>query len=142
MHANSPCGFQFCNMGNMPETSNGAGCIFCKIVQGDVPAHKVYEDADFLAFLDIRPLSPGHALVIPKMHHRYVWDVEDIGGYFKIVRSVARALQTVSGTDEVYMKVIGEEVLHAHVWVYANPEKAQGDKNDFATAAEKLRAAL
>jgi histidine triad (HIT) family protein len=126
----------------MSETSNGAGCIFCEIVRGDVPSEKVYEDPGFLAFLDIRPLSPGHTLVIPKKHYRYVWDVENIGEYFGVVQKVARALQKTSGTEEVYMKVIGEEVPHAHVWLYANPEKAQGDKNDLAAAGAKLRAAL
>lgn len=117
-------------------------CIFCAIAAGELPAEKVYEDEAFLAFLDIRPLSPGHTLVIPKRHYRYVWDVENMGPYFEVVRMIARALQKISGTDEVYMKVIGEEVPHAHVWVYANPEKAQGDKNDFAGEAAKLRAAL
>ena len=45
-------------------------CVFCKIVAGEIPAHKVYEDDKYLAFLDIRPLSPGHTLVIPKTHFR------------------------------------------------------------------------
>ncbi|MFZ2500825.1 MAG: HIT domain-containing protein [Minisyncoccia bacterium] len=114
------------------------GCIFCKIVSGEIPAHRVYEDDHYLAFLDIRPLSAGHTLVIPKEHHRFVWDVMDVGGYFSVVQKIAHALQKVSGTDEVYMKVIGEEVPHAHVWVYPNPEKSSGDKNDFETNAEHL----
>ena len=117
-------------------------CIFCKIVSGEIPSQKVYEDGQFLAFLDIRPLSAGHTLVIPKKHYRFVWDVENIGDYFVVVQKVAKALQHVSGTDEVFMKVIGEEVPHAHVWVFANPEKAQGDKNDFAAIAEKIKTML
>lgn len=117
-------------------------CIFCKIVSGSIPAHKVYEDGQFLAFLDIRPLSAGHTLVIPKEHHRWVWDVADIGEYFKVVQKIARALQKTSGTDEVQMKVIGEEVPHAHVWVFPSPDKANGDRNDFETNAANLREAL
>lgn len=117
-------------------------CIFCKIIAGEIPAHKVYEDKKFLAFLDIRPLSAGHTLVVPKEHHRFVWDVVDICGYFTAVQKVAKALQRVSGTEEVHMKVVGEEVEHAHVWVFPNPEQSIGDKNDFETNAERLRSAL
>ena len=117
-------------------------CIFCDIVAGSVPAHRVYEDERFLAFLDTRPLSAGHTLVIPKEHHRWVWDVTNIGEYFNVVQKVAKALQKVSGTDEVFMKVIGEEVFHAHVWVFPNPDISSGDKNDFETNVINLRAAL
>ena len=117
-------------------------CIFCKIVAGEITAHKVYEDDRFLAFLDIRPLSPGHTLIIPKEHNRFVWDVSDIGPYFAVAQKIARALQTISGTDEVFMKVIGEEVPHAHVWIYANPDKAVGDKGAFEANAANLREAL
>ncbi len=117
-------------------------CLFCQIVSGSIPAHRVYEDSQFLAFLDIRPLSPGHTLVIPKTHYRFVWDVADIKEYFTIVQKIAKALQKVSGTDEVFMRVIGEEVPHAHVWVFANPDKASGDKNDFVAIAERINQAL
>lgn len=117
-------------------------CIFCKIVAKEVPAQVVYEDEHYLAFLDIRPLSPGHTLVIPKAHARWVWDVEDVAGYFGVVRKIARAAQKAFGTDEVHMKVVGEEVHHAHVWVYAAPDKAQGTKDAFEDNAAQLRAAL
>lgn len=119
-----------------------SNCIFCKIVAGEIPAHKVYEDDAYLAFLDIRPLSAGHTLIIPKEHERWVWDVADLGGYFGVARKIAKALQKISGTDEVHMKVVGEEIPHAHIWVFPAPDKAHGDKNDFATNAAVLRAAL
>ena len=57
-------------------------CIFCKIISGTIPSYKIYEDVNFLAFLDIHPQTPGHAQVIPKNHHRWVWDVPNIGEYF------------------------------------------------------------
>ena len=117
-------------------------CIFCKIVAGEIPSHTVYEDAHFIAFLDIRPLSPGHTLVIPKSHVRFVWNVPQIGNYFEVVQKIAHALQKTTGTEEIYSKVIGEEVPHAHVWVFANPDTAQGDKHDFEKNAATLRAAL
>lgn len=113
-------------------------CIFCKIIAREVPANIVYEDQSYLAFLDIRPLSPGHTLVIPKQHIRWVWDSEHIGDYFSIVQKIAHAQQKVFGTA-VHSKIVGEEVEHAHVWVYPDPEKAKGDKNDFAAFASLLK---
>jgi histidine triad (HIT) family protein len=116
-------------------------CVFCKIVAGEIPSHKVYEDQDFLAFLDIHPQSPGHVQVIPKTHYRYVWDVPNVGAYFEVARKIAKAQQTAFGTDWVLSKVIGDEVPHAHIWVFPNSNIA-GDKNDFEGNAAKLRAHL
>ncbi|HEU5114166.1 MAG TPA: HIT domain-containing protein [Candidatus Paceibacterota bacterium] len=113
-------------------------CIFCKIVAGEIPGHKVYEDADFVAFLDIHPRSPGHTLVIPKKHYRWVWDVPNVGAYFEAARKVALAQRKAFGTDMVLSKVFGEEVPHAHIWIYPD-ETIQGDKKDFAGNAEKIR---
>ncbi|HUY62266.1 MAG TPA: HIT domain-containing protein [Candidatus Paceibacterota bacterium] len=115
-------------------------CIFCKIVRGELPAHTVYEDDAFLAFLDIHPQAPGHAQVIPKAHYRWIWDVPDIGAYFEVVRKVAKAEQRAFGTEWILSKSVGDEVFHAHVWVF--PGDAKGDAADLAGNAEKLRAAL
>lgn len=117
-------------------------CIFCKIVAGQVPAEKVYEDDAFVAFLDIRPLSPGHTLVIPKEHHRWVWDVPQHEAYFGVVWEIAHAQRAVFGTDAIHSRVVGEEVPHAHIWVYPDPGAARGEKADFKTNAAKLRDAL
>ena len=118
-------------------------CVFCKIVKRNIPAEVVYEDDDFLAFLDIRPQAPGHTQVIPKEHYRWVWDVPNVGAYFEIVRKLARAMQTAFGSiDEIHSRVIGEEVPHAHIWIYPAPSKAHGDKHDLKGNAEKIRAAL
>ncbi len=113
-------------------------CIFCKIINKEIPAHIVYEDADYLAFLDIRPLSPGHTLIIPKKHIRWVWDSDNIGAYFSIVQKIAHAQQKIFGTA-VHSKIIGEEIPHAHVWIYPDPEKAKGDKQEFAAFASLIR---
>lgn len=116
-------------------------CIFCKIVAKEIPAHIIYEDNDFLAFLDIRPLAPGHALVIPKKHYRWVWDVENIPAYFSVVAKIARAQQKAFGQEHVLSKIVGEEIHHAHVWVFPT-DKTAGDKNDFETNREKILKAL
>lgn len=117
-------------------------CIFCKIAAGEIPSERIYEDDQFIAFLDIRPLSPGHTLVIPKQHHRWVWDVEDHEHYFGIAKKIAIAQRSAFGTDAIHSKVVGEEVPHAHIWVYPDPSKATGDKMDFSANAVKLRAGL
>ncbi|RJQ33654.1 HIT domain-containing protein [Candidatus Parcubacteria bacterium] len=118
-------------------------CIFCKIVAGEIPSHKVYEDDEFLAFLDIRPQAPGHTQVIPKKHYRWVWDVPNAGKYFEVAQKVARAMQNTFGPiDEVHSRIMGEEVPHAHIWIYPAPSKAHGDKNDLEGNAEKIREAL
>ena len=92
-------------------------CIFCKIVNKEIPAYVVYEDDNFLAFLDVRPLNPGHTLVIPKKHYRWVWDVKNIGEYYEVVAKIAKAMKKALGTDYIVSLVFGEEVPHAHVWL-------------------------
>ncbi|MBI2151163.1 HIT family protein [Candidatus Woesearchaeota archaeon] len=92
---------------------NNSNCIFCKIVQGDIPALKVYEDDNFFAFLDIRPLNKGHTLLIPKSHYRWLWDVKD--DYSKLANKIASAIKLAFETDYVQALVVGEEVHHAHL---------------------------
>ncbi len=113
-------------------------CIFCKIVTKEIPAEIVYENGDFLALLSIEPQSPGHTLVIPKKHYRWVWDVPNAGAYFEIAKKIALAQKKAFATDFVLSKIVGEEVPHAHIWVYPDP-KVKGDKKDFKGNAEKIR---
>lgn len=116
-------------------------CIFCKIVQKEIPAEIVFENDEFLAFLDIHPQAPGHAQVIPKAHYRWVWDVPNAGAYFEIVKKIAKAQQKAFGTDWILSRIIGDEVPHAHIWVF--PENgATGDKNNLPENAEKIRQEL
>jgi len=122
-------------------TPISAGCIFCKIVSGEIPATNIYEDENFLAFLDIHPHAPGHAQVIPKKHIRWVWDVENAGDYFKVVQKIAKAQRKAFDTEWILSKIIGDEVEHAHIWVFPN-EGVKGEKNDLAGNAEKIRANL
>lgn len=117
-------------------------CIFCKIVAGTIPSHKVYEDTDFMAFLDINPRSPGHTLVIPKAHYRWVWDVPNVGQYFEIARKIALAQQKTFGTDTILCRVTGEEIPHAHIWILPSSENATGSKKDFEENAKKIKELL
>lgn len=107
-----------------------------------MPAHKVYEDEKFLAFLDIRPQSPGHTLVIPKEHYRFVWDVPNAGEYFEVAKKIALAQRKAFGTEVIWSKIMGDEIPHAHIWIFPNANEAKDDKNDFAGNAEKIKANL
>ena len=112
-------------------------CIFCKIISKEISAHIVYEDNNFLAFLDIHPQSPGHTQVIPKKHIRWVWDVPNIGKYFEIAKKIALAQRKAFNTDFILSRIIGDEVPHAHIWVFPNSE-VKGEKNDFERNKNKI----
>jgi histidine triad (HIT) family protein len=114
-------------------------CIFCKIIKGEIPCTKVYENENFLAFLDIHPKTPGHVQIIPKKHYRWVWDVPNIGEYFEIVKKIALAQKKAFATDMVRSQIYGEEISHAHIWIW--PE-AIGDKEDLEINAKKIIGAL
>ncbi|MDP7435894.1 MAG: HIT family protein [Flavobacteriales bacterium] len=91
--------------------------IFSKIVAGDIPCHRVAENASFLAFLDIMPLAPGHTLVIPKVEVDRIWDLEPalLGDLHVFSQKVALAMEDVMPCQRVGQAVIGLEVPHAHV---------------------------
>ncbi|MCB1101248.1 MAG: HIT family protein [Kiritimatiellae bacterium] len=91
--------------------------IFSKIISGEIPCYKLAEDDRFLAFLDIRPVNPGHTLVIPKQEVDYLFDLEDdlLGGILLFARPIARALAEVVPYKKVGLMVAGLEVPHAHV---------------------------
>ena len=112
-------------------------CVFCKIIKKEIPADIVYEDKEFFAFLDIRPLSPGHVQVIPKQHYRWVWDVPNIGQYFEVVKKIALSQKKAFKTDLIRSQIYGDEVLHAHIWLW--PEGGNGEKDDFKKNAESIK---
>lgn len=114
-------------------------CIFCKIVKGEIPAIKVYEDENFLAFLDINPLGPGHTQVITKKHYRWVWDVPNAGEFFEVAKKIALAQKASFNADIVRSQIYGEEIPHAHIWVW--PEVA-GDEKNLNENAKKIKNAL
>ena len=92
-------------------------CIFCKIVKGEIPCYKVYEDDDFIAFLDIKPINEGHTLVIPKKHYRWVWDVNNFGDYWEFAGKVAKRLIKNLNAEIVNFVTMGKDVPHAHIHI-------------------------
>lgn len=91
--------------------------LFTKIVDGEIPCHKVAENDEFLAFLDIMPLKLGHVLVIPKSEVDYIFDIEDdlLGRMMIFAKSVAKKIEKVFPCNRVGVTVIGLEVPHAHI---------------------------
>ncbi len=90
-------------------------CIFCKIVAGELPCYKVYEDEDFLGFLDIMPFNPGHVLLVPKKHYQWVDEVPEGLGYFDAARKVVKALKEERNAFAVSYLTLGFDVSHAHL---------------------------
>lgn len=95
----------------------GKSCVFCRIVAKEIPSRIVYEDENFIAFLDIRPLNPGHTLLIPKKHYRWVYDVENFEEMWKVVKKVTVAIISALNPISVSYATLGFEVEHAHVWI-------------------------
>ncbi len=91
--------------------------IFTRIVNGEIPCHKIAETADYLAFLDVRPQAKGHTLCIPKKETDYIFDLDDehLAGLMLFAKKVARAIQQVVPCKRIGIAVIGLEVPHAHV---------------------------
>jgi len=129
-------------------------CIFCEIAAKRIPSNIVYEDGDFIAILDINPLTPGHTLVIPKQHVRWTYDVEKFGEYWEVAKSVALAAIEALNAKTVNFLTRGFEVMHAHILVVPRFENdghgevptsaniKQIPKGEMAQIAEKLKAAI
>jgi len=126
--------------------------IFTKIIAGEIPAHKILEDERYLAFLDLRPVNPGHTLVIPKQEIDYIFDIDDelLRGLMTFSKKVARAIGKAFPCKKVGIMVAGIEVPHAHVHLI--PINSVGDLNfarakastpeELAAAAQRIRANL
>lgn len=102
-------------------------CIFCKIIAGEIPSAKLWEDERFFAFLDINPVNPGHTLLIPKEHVDYLFDVEDplYSELFKAAKAVSRPLQKAMMSQRV--GVVVEGLLVPHVHIHLIPINAPGE---------------
>lgn len=134
------CGFTRGIMSGMAETSDGAGCIFCKIVAGEVPAHRVWEDDAHLAFLSIYPNTEGVTVVIPKQHYSsYAFDLPDdvLSGLILATKRVAKMLD--AGFEDVgrtAMVFEGFGVDHVHSKLY--PMHGTADMKRWMPAESKI----
>lgn len=115
-------------------------CIFCKIVAGEIPASKVYEDDQVLAFLDITQVTKGHTLVIPKKHYRNVLDMdaEAAGQLFTTVPAIARQLKEKLGACGLNIvnnneEAAGQTVFHTHIHLLPRFDQNDGLDIQFRT---------
>ncbi|MDG1950575.1 MAG: HIT family protein, partial [bacterium] len=104
-------------------------CIFCKIAEGEIPSHAIWEDAHFLAFLDINPLRKGHTLVIPKHHEVDLFDMKanDYQNLLAASKIVANKLKHSTDAKRIGLVVEGFEVDHVHIHLIPLTEAGQLD---------------
>lgn len=135
-------------------------CIFCKIVEGEIPSLKVYEDNNCIAFLDINPCSPGHTIVIPRRHYPLLTDMPDdlVKDIFAAVSLISRAVQSVTNAQGLTVgtnvgKAAGQEVPHVHIHIIPRFEGDKGaaiqhivrmpvNKEELPGYADKIRSAI
>lgn len=127
--------------------------IFSKIISGEIPAHKVAETNDFLAFLDINPLIHGHVLVIPKKETDYIFDMNDDEyiGIWMMAKIISAGIKEAFPCEKVGIAVVGLEVAHTHIHLIPINEvndmdfsrkKLQLTDEELAADALKIRSAL
>lgn len=127
--------------------------IFSKIISGEIPAYKVAESNDYIAFLDINPLAPGHLLVIPKKETDYIFDMDDDDyvGLWVFAKIVAQGLKMAFPCEKVGIAVVGLEVAHTHIHLIPinsvsdmdfNRPKLTFSKEEFESQALKIRKAV
>jgi len=137
-----------------------ADCIFCKIVKGDIPSFKVYEDDTVFAFADINPISDGHTLIIPKKHAENIWEIpaDDLAAIHRASKKVADALKSSLNLDGVAVlqlngRGVNQVVMHYHLHliphISGNPkfvmtdwELKPGNMDVIRKNAEKIASAI
>jgi len=124
--------------------------IFSKIIAGEIPCHRVYEDDKHLAFLDINPLAMGHVLCVPKMEVDYMYDLTEdaLADLWKFTKPVAKAIDKSMDCLRVGSAVIGLEVPHVHIHLiplqsvedinFSRP-KLNPSKEELADIAQRIR---
>ena len=135
-------------------------CLFCKIIAGEIPSYKVYEDEFVYAFLDINPMSRGHTVVIPKIHIERFTEMapEDVGRLFRSVSQVARSIEQILSIPGSNIginngEVAGQIVPHVHVHIIPRRENDNGgsmhsivnmpgDTSDLEELADVIRGAF
>lgn len=127
--------------------------LFTKIVNGEIPCHKIYEDDKHLAFLDIMPLAMGHVLCIPKKEIDYIYDLpaEELADLWKFTIPVAKAIKKTVPCKRIGTAVIGLEVPHTHIHLiplqsvedinFSRP-KLNPSQEDLADIAERIQSNL
>lgn len=127
--------------------------LFTRIVNGEIPCHKIAETSQYFAFLDINPLAKGHTLVIPKKENDYIFDLDDdtLSGLMLFSKKVAGAIEKTIPCKRIGIAVIGLEVPHTHIHLvpinyigdlsFSNP-KLRLSEEDFIDIATRIQSNL
>jgi histidine triad (HIT) family protein len=136
------------------------GCIFCKIVRGEIPCFKILEDDRVLSFADVNPLNTGHTLIIPKRHAENIWEIdgEDLTAIHRASLKIAKAMKTSLNPDGIAFlqlngRAVNQIVMHYHLHLIprksSDPkltmtewELVPGDMTAIGKTAEKIAAAI
>ncbi|MDR0430980.1 MAG: HIT family protein [Tannerellaceae bacterium] len=124
--------------------------IFSRIIAGEIPCHKIAENEEFFAFLDINPVAVGHTLVVPKQEVDYIFDIDDdaLGRMMAFAKRVAHAQKAAIPCKRIGLTVIGLEVPHAHIHlipmtkesdIYFGKGKLNPSQEELSEVAEKIR---
>jgi histidine triad (HIT) family protein len=110
-------------------------CIFCKIIKGEVPSYKIYEDDFVFAFLDINPLAKGHTLIIPKKHKKDIFEVEDLDKIAIVAKFISKKIKEVLNCEGINIyhasgEAAGQTVFHFHVHIIP---RNRGDDINFSS---------
>jgi histidine triad (HIT) family protein len=124
-------------------------CIFCKIAAKEIPAHVVWENEKFLAFADVRPVNPGHLLIIPKDHVDLIFDLPDdrYAEIFMIAKRLSAPLKRATDAKRIGIAIEGFGVAHAHLHLVPlngpnelNPERARAmDEKEIEAITKKIK---
>lgn len=126
--------------------------VFTRIIRGEIPSHHIAEDDEFLAFLDIRPIRPGHTLVIPKEEIDHFFDLDDrlLSRALLFAKPISRAIRQVTGAERIGAVVAGFDVPHAHLHLIPADTMADLDfscaqdatTDELASMAQQIRQVL
>lgn len=110
-------------------------CIFCKIIRGEIPSYKIYEDDFVFAFLDVNPLAKGHTLIIPKEHKKDIFEIEDLDKIVSVAKIIANKMKESLNCEGVNIyhasgEAAGQTVFHFHMHLIP---RRKGDNVDFSS---------
>ncbi len=124
-------------------------CIFCKIIKGEIPSYKIYENNKFFCFLDINPITEGHTLLIPKLHNDYIFDLSDkeYSDLLLEAKKISKSLLKATNAERIGLIIEGFSVPHIHIHLVPltqgnqlNTEKAKPmDSNKLIKILEKIK---
>ncbi len=134
------------------------GCLFCQVVAGEAPAHRVLDEEEAVAFLDTRPLFPGHCLLVPREHHETLGDLPEplVAGLFATARRLALAVEAAMDAEGSFVAInnrVSQSVPHLHVHLVPRrrkdglrgffwPRSRYADDAEAEAVAQRVRAAL